>query len=244
MRYWIPTIILLQIVMCNGCSSIKTTAYDRLEDDTLVANPDQHLKGVPVSLRVPTHLELTVEEKTFWRAEGTELIPVTSCRSTRTVSHKVQCTEKIFLVDPVRPGGGPTGANDISNSYGFSFKNDDITADDISKDIRERDYQYSGKGQLTGIHYHIQDETILRSAELLAASLKFIENFPTKGKLSGYGEGNKNIQGLNLIQTTRVIAWSRFDLNSEHFEDDVMDFLNTYVNQKHIEQASFENQGR
>lgn len=242
MRYWIPTILLMQFVLCNGCSSIKTTAYDRLEDDTLIANPDQHLKGVPVSLRVPTHLELTVEEKTFWRAEGTELIPVTSCRCTRTVSHEVKYTEKVFLVDPVRPGAGPRG-DVASNSYGFSFQNDDLTDAEI-KAGKAGDYEHSGKGHLAGIHYHIQDETIVRSAELLAASLQFIKKFPTKGKLSGYGEGNQNVQGLNLIQTTRVIAWSRFDLNSEHFEEDVMDFLNTYVNQKPVEQASFENQGR
>jgi len=232
MRYWIPTIILLQILLNNGCSSIKTTAYDRLEDDTLIANPDQHLKGVPVSLKVPTHLELTVEEKTYWRAEGTELYPVTSCRCTRTVSHKVQHTEKIFLVDPVRPAAGPRG-DVLSNSYGFSFKNDDISEDDIKNNIRERDYEYSGKGQLSGIHYHIQDETIIRSAELLNASLQFIKKLPSpKGKESSFGEGNQNVEGLNLIQTTRVIAWSRFDLNSEHFEDDVMGFLQTYVNQK------------
>lgn len=243
MRYWIPTIILMQILLSNGCSSIKTTAYDRLEDDTLIANPDEHLKGIPVSLKVPTHLELTVEEKTFWRAEGTELIPVTSCRCTRTVSHKVQYTEKIFLVDPMRPGAGPRG-DVASNSYGFSFKNDDITDEDIKKNIRERDYQYSGKGQLSGIHYHIQDETIIRSAELLNASLQFIKKLPSpKGSLSSFGEGNQDVKGLNLIQTTRVIAWSRFDLNSEHFEGDVWGFLETYVNQKPGDAVSPDDEG-
>jgi len=128
MRYWVPTLLLL-FPLCFGCSSIKTTVYDRLEDDTIVANPDQHLKGVPVSLKVPTHLELMVEERTFWRVEGTEMIPVTSCRPTRTVSHDIKYTEKIFLVDPVRPAAGPTGAGAVSNSYGFTFKNDDLTAE-------------------------------------------------------------------------------------------------------------------
>lgn len=237
MRYWIPTILLL-ITLSVGCSSIKTTAFDRLEDDTLVANPEKPLKGVPVSLRVPTHLELTVEEKTFWRVEGAELIPISSCRGTRTVDHSVKYIEKIFLVDPVRPAAGPVAdppGDPASNSYGFSFKNDELTAEEIENGVVDK---YAGKGQLEGIHYHINDSTIERSAQLLASSLSFIKTFAPKGEKTGFGEKNAEVTGLDVIQTTRVIAWSRFDLNSEHFEEDVMGFLNTYINQKSYDPGS------
>ncbi|QDU51439.1 hypothetical protein [Gimesia panareensis] len=231
MRYLVPLLLLFS--MCHGCSSIKTTAFDRLEDDTIVANPDQHLKGIPVSLRVPSHLELTVEEKTFWRVEGSQLIPVSSCRATRTISHDVKYTEKIFLVDPVRPAAGPAtpdqGATDESSYYGFSFKTDDLNDGEI-----QRAYEHSGKGQLTGLNYHIEDKTIIRSAQLLKSSLNMIKAFKTSAKAeqTAFGDNTDKVTGLDVLQTTRVIGWSRFDLNSEHFEEDVMGFLNTYVNQK------------
>lgn len=213
----------LLLALSTGCGSIKTTAYDRLEDDTLIANPDQHLKGVPVTLKIPTHLKLTIEEKTFWRVEGSDLIPVSTCRATRDVIPKVQYTEKIFLVDPVKPGAG-------TSSYGFTFKNDAAGPDS----------KYSGKGQLSGLSYDITDNTITESAALLQKSLNFVGAFPIKPKgakasAEAFGSGNSEVEDLNVIQTTRVIAWSQFDINSEHFEEDVMGFLNTYLNERSCE---------
>lgn len=202
----------LLLALSTGCGSIKTTAYDRLEDDTLIANPDQHLKGVPVTLKVPTHLKLTIEEKTFWRVEGSELIPVSTCRATRDVTPEVQYTEKIFLVDPVKPAAG-------SSEYGFIFKGGK---------------NYSGKGQLEGLDYKITDTTITESAELLKKSLSFVNAFPrsTLASPTGFGVGNDKITSLDVIQTTRVVAWNQFDINSEYFEEDVMGFLDLHLNEK------------
>ncbi|MEQ8856570.1 hypothetical protein [Gimesia sp.] len=203
----------LLLALSTGCGSIKTTAYDRLEDDTLIANPDRHLKGVPVTLKVPTHLKLTIEEKTFWRVEGSELIPVTTCRATRDVIPKVQYTEKIFLVDPVRPGSGSSG-------FGFTFKGG----------------VESGSGHLEGLNYEITDTTISDSATLLAKSIGFVNAFakPTAGgqTASAFGKGNDEVKRLDVLETTRVIAWSQFDINSEYFEEDVMGFLNQHLNDR------------
>lgn len=216
----------LLLALSTGCGSIKTTAYDRLEDDTLIANPDQHLKGVPVTLKVPTHLKLTIEEKTFWRVEGSQLVPVATSRATRDVIPTVQYTEKIFLVDPVRPGAG-------ESEYGFTFRSGDPDKDVAAK--------YSGAGQLRGLNYKITDTTITESASLLNKSLNFVNAFSgakTKGQTNTakpLGVGNEEITKLNVIQTTRVVAWSQFDINSEYFEEDVMGFLNKHLNDKSCE---------
>ncbi|MFH1301384.1 MAG: hypothetical protein ABIK07_10010, partial [Planctomycetota bacterium] len=133
-------------------------------------------------------------------------------------------------VDPVRPGAG---SDTNSNYFGFSFKNDDLSEKEI-QDGKTKDYEFSGKGQLTGLNYRIEDKTIEKSALLLASSLNFIKAFTpaaTPSSAAAVGGMNKGVE-LNLLQTTRVIAWSRFDLNSEHFEEDVMGFLNRYINQK------------
>lgn len=218
----------LLLALSTGCGSIKTTAYDRLEDDTLIANPDKHLKGVPVTLKVPTHLKLTVEEKTFWRVEGSQMIPVSSCRATRNVTPEVQYTEKIFLVDPVRPASG-------SSNYGFTFMSDNSDEETSAK--------YSGTGQLKGLNYKITDNTITDSATLLAKSLNFVNAFKTKtpegqtNSAKTFGAGNEGVGALNVIQTTRVVAWSQFDINSEYFEDEVMGFLKEHLNDRSCEPA-------
>ena len=54
------------LLTATGCSSFRTSAVDRVENDMLVVNPDCPMKGVPVSLRVPSHLELCVVETTYW----------------------------------------------------------------------------------------------------------------------------------------------------------------------------------
>ncbi|QDV19326.1 hypothetical protein Pan153_39910 [Gimesia panareensis] len=219
----------LLLALSTGCGSIKTTAFDRLEDDTLIANPDQHLKGVPVTLKVPTHLKLTIEEKSFWRVEGSQLVPVATSRITRDVTPEVQYTEKVFLVDPVRPAAGESG-------YGFTFMSDNSDPQSAEK--------YSGSGQLKGLNYKITDTTITESASLLAKSLNFVNAFPgtkpkgQKNSAKAFGGGNEEVMELNVIQTTRVVAWSQFDINSEYFEEDVMGFLNKHLNDKSCEPGS------
>lgn len=101
-------VLVLSFMALAGCCSIRTTAIDRKENDCLVVNPECPMHGIPVSLRIPTHLELKVIETTYWEkqeipGEKPTLIPLSTCRATRTVEHAVCYTEKIFLVDPVRP---------------------------------------------------------------------------------------------------------------------------------------------
>ena len=89
------------IIAVSGCSSFRTTAVDRCEHDSLVVNPDCPMKGIPVSLRVPTHMELSVVETTYWEKQDIPgkrptLVPLITCRPTRTVLHDICYTEKVF----------------------------------------------------------------------------------------------------------------------------------------------------
>ncbi len=195
----------------TGCSSFRTQAIDRVENDTIVVNPTCPLKGVPVSLRVPTHLELCVVETTYWEKKDRPgkkptLEALSACRPTRSVSHTVKYTEKIFLVDPVRPGAG-------TQSYGFDFSSSDDAK--LGKD--------NGKGYLKKISYKIDDQTITESANLLASSLGLISALQTSA-----APPNQNIS--TLIETDRTIAFGRFDINSPTYECDVAAFLDLHVN--------------
>lgn len=203
--------LILGLAMTCGCNTFRTTAVDRCENDALVVNPEHPMKGIPVSLRVPTHLELSVIETTYWEKQDNPgqkptLVPLHTCRPTRTVSHNVCYTEKVFLVDPVRPGAG-------LQAYGFTFKS--------NKEGNEKD---AGKGYLDKVAYKIDDQTITESANLLADSLSLINAFT----VSSANQPSTN-EG-RLVATDRTIAFTRLDINSLCFEDDVAQFLDVNVN--------------
>jgi hypothetical protein len=200
-------------MVLSGCSSFRTTAVDRTENDCLIVNPNCPMRGIPVSLRVPTHLELSVIETTYWEkrtipgAKPT-LIPLSTCRPTRSVTHGINETEKIFLVDPARPAAG------LSN-YGFTFQS--------NSDNAAKAKESAGKGYLQNVQYKIDDQTIQKSAELFSNAVGLITALQTA---ANQGVANTS----HLITTERAIAYARFDVNSPSFECDVASFLNCHIN--------------
>ncbi len=202
-------VIVLGLVATCGCSSFRTTAIDRCEHNTLVVNPERPMHGVPVSLRIPTHLELKVIETTYWEkqdipGEKPTLVPLSTCRSTRSVTHNICYTEKIFLVDPLRPGAG-------LQNYGFEF-----TSSGASQD--------AGKGYLKKVDYKIDDQTIKESANLVSNAIGLITAFQTSANNPSPNVGS-------LLATDRTVAYGRFDINRCGFEEEVAAFLDCQVNQ-------------
>lgn len=213
-----PIVVLTLTLGCLtcGCSSFRTTPVDRCENDTLIVNPEHPMHGIPVSLKVPTHIELKVIETTYWEKQtppGAKptLTALTTCRPTRTVEHEICYTEKIFLVDPVRPGAG-------TQDYGFTFAS--------NEDGNEAD---AGKGYLKKVEYKIDDQTIKESANLLSSALGFISALPTAANPANPNKGT-------LIATDRTVAYGRFDLNSCSFEEDVTNFFDCHVN--HVDRSN------
>jgi len=208
--------IILILFTVPGCSSFRTTAVDRSENDCLVANPTCPLKGIPVALRVPTHLELRVIESAYWEKRNQPgakptLVPLSTCHPTRTVTHRICETEKIFLVDPVRPGAG-------TMNYGFTFQSNSGT---------EAGKGAAGKGYLQNVQYRIDDQTIQQSADLFSNSIGLITALQTAAA------NRANLNTANLITTERAVAYARFDINSASFEHDVSTFLDCHVNLAH-----------
>lgn len=204
---------MLALIAVPGCCSFRTTAVDRTENDCLIVNPECPMRGIPVSLRVPTHLELSVIETTYWEKQKfpgkkPTLVPLTTCRPTRSVNHIIKETEKIFLVDPVRPAAG-------SSNYGFTFQSN---SDDTTKASES-----AGKGYLQNVQYKIDDKTIEKSAELFSNAVSLITALQTA---ANQGEPNTS----NLITTERAVAYARFDINSPSFEVDVASFLDCHIN--------------
>lgn len=204
---------LLFVTVLAGCSSFRTTAVDRLDDHSIVVNPEKPIRGIPVSLRVPSHLELSIIETTYWRKINLEkdankpgkpvLQQIRMAKPQRRVIHEVKETEKIFVVDPVRPGAGTT-------AFGFTFTSNNSGSED------------AGKGYLDKVTYKIDDQTITQSATLLSQAIGFINAFPTGS--------TPTPTSADLVGTDRTIAFKRFDINSPTFEQDVEAFLDCNLN--------------
>jgi hypothetical protein len=200
----------LGLMMLCGCNTFRTTSVDRCENDALVVNPGKPMKGIPVSLRVPSHLELNVIETTYWEKKeipGSKptLVPLRTCRPTRTLKHNLCYTEKIFLLDPAKPVAG-------EQKYGFSFTS--------NKEGNEKD---AGKGYLDKVTYKIDDKTITETANLVASSLKLIDAFAISANQAQLNTGD-------LISTDRTVAYTRLDINSASFEQEVAEFLDCNIN--------------
>lgn len=141
-RRFIHSSLLLSIGLA-GCKSIQTTFLER---NPLSGGTDCiDLDGYPITLKVPTHLRLTLYETTFLeqkspvnnQANGWEVITVNGKpMTTTTFTTQLIETEKIFTIDHKRPCAG-------QNKYGVNFT-DDQYIDQMSSALTDDAIRQSG----------------------------------------------------------------------------------------------------
>ncbi len=131
-----------------GCTSAKSTYLHRNEDGT--GWKKEHLKGIPITLEVPTHVKMTIVKRYHYVAAATApatggllTVPADSKNLLVTYDIKVDYIKekKIFGVDFKRPAAGTfkLGAA-ISGEGNFTNINEDIndvTIDSIGKQVND-----------------------------------------------------------------------------------------------------------
>jgi hypothetical protein len=93
---------LLTLMAVTGCTSINSTMLTRNECNT-GWNKIKHLKGVPITLKVPTHLKVYVYDLHFLKPDGSFVETKSPIRDFAT---EFILAEKIFTVDFKRPAAG------------------------------------------------------------------------------------------------------------------------------------------
>ncbi len=158
------------------------------------------LRGVPVKVTLPTHLEITVIEQQFYDPAGKVLLSGTdgvSVLKGRRVEVAVRERDQIFTVDAVRPAAGKlTYTAEFENQYfkSFNTKVEDQTIQDITKVI----------GNLA--------PTIEKARAGAAKSL-------------AVAGGAANVKPIESVVASQI-----FDLRDPGLESRVQQFLQTYVN--------------
>lgn len=207
-------------LVATGCTSISSTLLNRTDNDVFVGNsngePNAHcgarpFKGVPITIRVPTHLDVAIKEKLYLRKnKDDKLVRVYTRNRSLYVEPVVIETDKVFTVDPKRPAAG-TLASTIE-------WNTDKTADG-----GEDNSQY-----FASIVNNIKDETILDVTAALNTVLPTLNTIAAR--TANDGQQTASTLKDELIVESRTVAWKRFDLDSYCFEQEVADFVSQHMN--------------
>jgi hypothetical protein len=160
--YW-KCLGLTLVVSAVGCTSLSSTMLNRLDDNSFVGNSNgdacsrgrtRPFKGVPITLQVPSHVDVSIDETYYLANDATTgtltELPIGRILNVRT---EVIKTKKVFIVDFKRPASGT-----------------------LNLDAKFNDDQY-----LKSITSHLEDTTIKDSAALLGTVLKFATGKQTSG---------------------------------------------------------------
>ena len=105
--------LLLFLAISTGCTTSRSTMLNRHEDGLFTKNCDVPTRGIPITLKVPTHLDVTIietyylEDRSAGETKFADLreVPMNGHRNL-TVETKTIETEKVFTVDWIRPAAG------------------------------------------------------------------------------------------------------------------------------------------
>ncbi len=191
------SVVLLLGTWLVGCTTYRSTFLNRQEGGDFRTDSHCGTTGVPVAVKVPTHLDLFIEERYYLlphddlyrevEIAGPDGRPLVN----RGLRSELVETKKVFLVDFKRAAAG------VSQS-GLKFNADQGLA------------EVSGK---------IQDET-LRDATAAVGALGplLTANKSSAGTTTA-------LESKGLVAGARVVAYRRFDLDAPDFEQQVADFV-------------------
>lgn len=207
-----PIIIILILAAASGCQSYSSTILNRLEDNTFFGNsngnPKEHCsarpyKGIPIALKVPTHLDVYIDEIYYIKLDPDSGKATDSaecgCRLYHVRTELIK-TEKIFTVDFKRPAAGVL---DLKMTF--------------------TDEQYFQK-----VISNLQDDTINQSAALAATVISSIR--AVSASTDNSEDSEKFMKDHQIDRRQRVVGYQRFDLNSVDFEAQVEGFVAAYLN--------------
>ena len=204
-----PTALVIKRWSCAALMFALSAIGCRSAVSTLVT-PDpenggwktKHLRGVPITVMVPTGLEIRIVEHRFFEvpvgslpqavldAKGCPLI-------TRHVQYDIREKQEVFTVDAVRPAAGTL-------TYSSTFAG-----------------QY-----FSGFNTKVEDTTI----DTITAAVKGITGVLPKKSLTPAKSTSATPEQANMPYTEHVVAVKLFDVNSPCLTKEVQEFVDLYIN--------------
>jgi hypothetical protein len=186
------------LVGAGCCSAVSTHVTP---DPTGTTWEKKKLEGVPVTVKLPTHLDVRVVERRYFDPKSQAVIqaPGPDARLhdfvTRDVEFSVREKDQVFLVDAVRPAAGQQKLN----------------------------AEFTGQ-YFTEYDTYVNDKTI----DTITAIIKqFTPGAPAGG---AKGTAFTTPDAAKWTQIDRVVAAKVFEFRDVNLEANLMCFLNAYLN--------------
>lgn len=194
-------ILLLVPLQHVGCTSFKTMSLGRLDNDSLYPECfGKKKKGIPVKLKVPTHVVVSIYEQQVL-VQGSDGVRLQSFSPPQyEVDSVLAYTDKVFLVDFVRPAGGSLTIGE-NRADGITFDDD----------------QY-----FKSIKAKVEEQTMAQIGTALGTVSGALTS--SSGVVKGEDQDHPNLKFEKSI-----IACQRFDLARPHWEHEVNGFVQQYI---------------
>jgi hypothetical protein len=120
--YRAGAIVLAVASISVGCRSTSSTFMSRFDNDRVAGNSNgerglhenaKPFKGIPVTMKVPTHLDVKISETVYLDPATLKMIPTE--RRNLVATTEIIKSDKIFAVDPKKAAAGNT-------KYSFKLK--------------------------------------------------------------------------------------------------------------------------
>ena len=227
MNFKLPSIvrcalILLASTMLMGCESFTSRVLHRQPNDSMARQCyPKKTKGVPVKLKVPSHVEVSIRETYFMVPENEEsdkpdsgpkiqvLQSVTGNRVLRVETETIY-TDKVFTIDFPRPVAGTLDLGSEEGD-GLQFDSENYLKK-ISGDITDNTLSTIGTG-LTSL-----------------AGPDGGANEPVEGDSMSAVKA-KLFKKADYEEFTRIIAFQRFDIAEQGWEEQMHAFVEQHLGQ-------------
>ncbi|MSW82082.1 MAG: hypothetical protein F2840_13145 [Actinobacteria bacterium] len=204
--------LIVALATAIGCSSIRTTVLTMSGDGWINGQSNgvgkrfgmtRPYRGVPVKLKVPAYLCITVYENAYIYDDGKTLNEYQLSAPDRWVDQRIVDAEKVFLVDFARPLSG-TSSHKL--------------------DIDEK------SGYFTSVTGTVTDTSITDISKLVAASASLVL---ARGPEVNKTQTQTLSLAEHLLIEKRVVAERYFNINDCDLDAQVAAFIDEHVNCDH-----------
>ena len=96
-------LLIIAVSIFPGCTSMTSMVMNRDDGDNFSRNSQAPQKGIPITVAIPTHLKVRIEEEYYITKQGKHIYPTKPILSVET---GFDYEDKIFMVDLKRPAVG------------------------------------------------------------------------------------------------------------------------------------------
>lgn len=166
------------------------------------------VRGMPVTVRLPKSLEIKVVERRFYQPGG-DFARIEGATA-RIVRQEVLHKDQVFMVDAVRPAAGDL-------TFGASFENE------ASKNNPDANRQF-----FASYDSKVDDKTIKTITSLVPGLPDVLANIKKARAIAG--DGVTNDAKVAMAYTEHLVAVKVFDVYDPCLTEQVMQFMDEYVN--------------